>query len=235
MPTPASPDLKIPPKSVSIGRYAVWWPHAIGTHLSDIPWRFHVWRKDLGAAKIGSRRHESGPWFLCSRPFPDIQHTRSNWTLPLEKCQRRRVTVPMFHNFPAKQRPVGKASCNIPPAVILCALMGCNRNLFYNSTSTPPQGIHSMCTFVYRSSKLFHVVPSKSSDAAVKSADPFVNEVFRYHRIPGSILSDRDPRFSAMLWKRVSHLCGIRIALSSSHHPETDDSSAIMNRMVENL
>ena len=42
------------------------------------------------------------------------------------------------------------------------------------------------------------------------------------HGLPRSIISDRDPRFTAGLWKAVFKAWGTRLAMSSSYHPQTD-------------
>lgn len=57
------------------------------------------------------------------------------------------------------------------------------------------------------------------TDSASTLADTFLCEVFHHHGIPDTIVSDRDPRFTAKLWKILTELCGIRLKMSSSHHP----------------
>ena len=52
--------------------------------------------------------------------------------------------------------------------------------------------------------------------------------------MPDSIVSDRDPKFTSKFWKRLMELCGVKLKMSTSRHPQTDGASEIMNRMVEN-
>ena len=47
-------------------------------------------------------------------------------------------------------------------------------------------------------------------------------------------MSDRDPKFTSKFWKKLMILCGITLQMSSSHHPQTDGISEVMNRMIEN-
>uniref|UniRef100_H3G5F1 Integrase catalytic domain-containing protein n=1 Tax=Phytophthora ramorum TaxID=164328 RepID=H3G5F1_PHYRM len=36
----------------------------------------------------------------------------------------------------------------------------------------------------------------------------FLDGVFRYHGLPETIISDRDPRFTSAFWKTLFHLLG---------------------------
>ena len=83
-----------------------------------------------------------------------------------------------------------------------------------------------------RATKRVHFIPSRSTDSATDVSEAFFNNVFRYHGLPDTIVSDRDPKFTSHFWKHLMDLCGVK--LFSSNHPQTDGSSEIMNRMLEN-
>ena len=95
-------------------------------------------------------------------------------------------------------------------------------------------GFDSITTYVDRLSRRVHFIPSRESDSAVDVANTFFSNIFRHHGIPDSIVSDRDPKFTSKFWKRLMELCGVKLKMSSSRHPQTDGASEIMNRMVEN-
>ena len=95
-------------------------------------------------------------------------------------------------------------------------------------------GYDSITTYVDRLSRRVHFIPSKDSDTAVDVANDFFSHLFKQHGMPDSIVSDRDPKFTSKFWKRLMELCGVKLKMSSSRHPQTDGSSEIMNRMVEN-
>ena len=95
-------------------------------------------------------------------------------------------------------------------------------------------GFDSITTYVDRLSRRVHFIPSKDSDTAVDVANTFFSHLFKHHGLPDSIVSDRDPKFTSRFWKRLMELCGVKLKMSSSRHPQTDGSSEIMNRMVEN-
>ncbi len=95
-------------------------------------------------------------------------------------------------------------------------------------------GFDSITTYVDRLTRRVHFIPSKDSDTAVDVANAFFSHLFKHHGMPDSIVSDRDPKFTSKFWKRLMELCGVKLKMSSSRHPQTDGSSEIMNRMVEN-
>eukprot|EP00171_Calliarthron_tuberculosum_P007413 IDg7413t1 len=97
------------------------------------------------------------------------------------------------------------------------------------------RGHDAITTFVDRFTKRVHFVPSKGTDDALQAARSFFNTVFRHHGLPDTIVSDRDPKFTARFWKELMHRCGVSLCMSTSHHPQTDGASEIMNRMVENF
>eukprot|EP00171_Calliarthron_tuberculosum_P000149 IDg149t1 len=66
------------------------------------------------------------------------------------------------------------------------------------------------------------------------SQSHFYEHIFRHHGLPDSIVSDRDPKFTSKFWSELMSQCGVRLKMSSSYHAQTDGSSEIMNRMLEN-
>ncbi|KAF1333193.1 Pol protein, partial [Globisporangium splendens] len=64
---------------------------------------------------------------------------------------------------------------------------------------------------------------------------PILEHVFRYHGLPESIVSDRDPRFTAAFWRELFRLLGTDLAMSSADRPETDGQTERVNRVVEDI
>ena len=50
----------------------------------------------------------------------------------------------------------------------------------------------------------------------------FFNGVVRTYGLPRVVLHDRDPRFMSHFWKNLWALLGVRVVLSTAHHPQTD-------------
>lgn len=105
---------------------------------------------------------------------------------------------------------------------------------FITHLPTTKSGYDCITTFVDRFSKRIHLVASNGTDTAIDVANCFFDDIFRLHGIPDSIVSDRDPKFTSKFWSHLMNRCGIQLKMSTSRHPQTDGSTEIMNRMVEN-
>lgn len=105
---------------------------------------------------------------------------------------------------------------------------------FVTHLPTTKRGFDSITTFVDRFSKRIHLVPSRTTDTAEDTAIAFFENVFKVHGLPDSIVSDRDPKFTSRFWSQLMKLCGIKLRMASSRHPQTDGSTEIMNRMAAN-
>ena len=53
----------------------------------------------------------------------------------------------------------------------------------------------------------------------------YIREIVRLHGILVSIVSDRDPRFTAHFWKSFQKAMGTRLTMSTAFHPQTDGQS----------
>jgi hypothetical protein len=63
----------------------------------------------------------------------------------------------------------------------------------------------------------------------------FVMHIASCFGLPYSIISDRDPHWTSEFWKAVSKALKTRMALSSSHHPQHDGQTEILNRHLETM
>jgi hypothetical protein len=61
----------------------------------------------------------------------------------------------------------------------------------------------------------------------------FFREVFRLHRLPKNIVSDRDSRFMSTFWQELFRLVDTELTPSMSYHPQTDGKTEIVNKWVE--
>ncbi|SGY53837.1 BQ5605_C006g03808 [Microbotryum silenes-dioicae] len=70
-------------------------------------------------------------------------------------------------------------------------------------------------------------------DATSESvAKAFYQHVYKHHGVPSSIVSDRDPKFTAHFWKALQQKVGTELHMSSSAHPQTDGASENRIKMV---
>ena len=53
-------------------------------------------------------------------------------------------------------------------------------------------------------------------------ASLFFAHVVRHFGVPSTVLSDRDPRFTAAFWDALWRILGSKVLLLSAFHPQTD-------------
>ena len=67
-----------------------------------------------------------------------------------------------------------------------------------------------------------HFMPITHPYTALTVARVFMDNVFKLHGLPLTIVSDRDPVFTSNFWREMFKLCGIDLLLSTAYHPQTD-------------
>jgi len=82
-------------------------------------------------------------------------------------------------------------------------------------------------------SKMAHFIPTTQNATSKETAKLLIARVFSLHGVPTTIISDRDPRFTAKLWREVMKALGTKLAMSSSWHPQTDGQTERLNRILE--
>lgn len=53
------------------------------------------------------------------------------------------------------------------------------------------------------------------------------------HRLPRSIVSDKDSRFLSKFWQELFRLFGTQLTPTTNYHPQTDQQKEIVNKWVE--
>ena len=77
----------------------------------------------------------------------------------------------------------------------------------------------SVWVIVDRLTKFAHFLQVRLNYSMNRLVELYVNEIVRLHRIPLSIVSDRDPRFTLRLWKELQSTLGTRLNFSTTFHP----------------
>ena len=80
----------------------------------------------------------------------------------------------------------------------------------------------SVWVVVDRLTKSAYFLPVITNYSLDKLAELYIKEIVRLHRIPVSIISDRDPRFTLRFWGKFQEALGTRLNFSTSFHPQTD-------------
>ncbi|POM62678.1 LOW QUALITY PROTEIN: putative retroelement [Phytophthora palmivora] len=87
--------------------------------------------------------------------------------------------------------------------------------------------------FVCRLSKMYHLAPVRDKVTGKQAAQLFLDSVFRYHGLPETIVTDRDPRFTGAFWDTLFQLLGTKLTMSTADHPQTDGQTERANRVLE--
>jgi transposase InsO family protein len=61
----------------------------------------------------------------------------------------------------------------------------------------------------------------------------YLDNVYRWFRLPTKIISDRDPRFTSHFGRALAERLGIQQNLSSAFHPQTDGLSEWKNQWIK--
>ncbi len=78
-------------------------------------------------------------------------------------------------------------------------------------------------------------IPIPQNAGAVTVAKLFKDHIYRNHRLPQKLISDRDVVLLRKVSKTLFKLLGTKIALSTANHPQTDGQTEIANRKVEEI
>nr|GEX46385.1 putative reverse transcriptase domain-containing protein [Tanacetum cinerariifolium] len=90
------------------------------------------------------------------------------------------------------------------------------------SLSRTPSGYDSIWVTVDRLTKSAHFLPMKTMDSMEKLTQLYLKEVVCRHRVPISIISHRDSKFTSRFWRSLQEALGTRLDMSTAYHPEMD-------------
>ena len=88
---------------------------------------------------------------------------------------------------------------------------------------------------VDRLTKMSHFIPTTTTVTAPEVARLFIDNIYRLHGLPTSIVSDRDPWFTSHFWTELTKSLGTQLKMSTAFHPQTDGQSERMNRTLEQM
>jgi hypothetical protein len=82
--------------------------------------------------------------------------------------------------------------------------------------------------------KFAHFLPIRHPYTAASVAKVFLEQVYKLHGMPQSIVSDRDPIFTSNFWKELFSLAKVQLRLSTAYHPQSDGQTESQS-VLENL
>jgi hypothetical protein len=97
----------------------------------------------------------------------------------------------------------------------------------------PSNGSDSILVVVDRFSKQAHFIPTTEELSSVGQAKLYLENVWKLHGLPQSIISDRGPTFASSIMKELNETLGIKTKLSTAYHPQTDGQTERVNQEIE--
>jgi len=80
----------------------------------------------------------------------------------------------------------------------------------------------SIMVVVDKLSRSTHFIHVQSTYRAVKITHIFMQNIFRLHGLPKTIISDHDVKFTSIFWKTFFAELGTQLNFSMAYHPQTD-------------
>ncbi len=78
-----------------------------------------------------------------------------------------------------------------------------------------------------------HFVATTAKTMAEGLVRLFRDYVWKLHRLPESVISDRGPQFAVGLTRELNKMLGIETKLSTAYHPQTDGQTERTNQELE--
>ena len=88
-----------------------------------------------------------------------------------------------------------------------------------------PQRHDAIWVIVDRLTKSAHFLAIRMTFTLVRFCRMYIREIVRLHGVSVSIVSDRDPRFTAHFWKSFQKAMGTRLTMSTTFHLQANGQS----------
>ena len=95
------------------------------------------------------------------------------------------------------------------------------------------QGYDAILVVCDHFSKMAHFIATIEKTLAEELAKLFWDHVWKLHRLPESIISDRGVQFTVGMIKELNNLLGIQTKLSTAYHPQMDGQMERINQELE--
>ena len=96
---------------------------------------------------------------------------------------------------------------------------------FVSGLPLSPSKKDAIWVIVDRLAKSDHFIPVCTNYSLDKLAELYIAKIVRLHRVPISIISDRELRFTSRFWKTLQDALGTKLYYSTVFHPLTDGQS----------
>lgn len=84
-----------------------------------------------------------------------------------------------------------------------------------------------------RFTKFDHFLPLSQPYIAASMDKLFMDNIFKLHGLPKSIVTNRDPIFMSSFWITLFSLQGTKLNHSSAYHPQSEGQTKVLNKCLE--
>jgi transposase InsO family protein len=154
--------------------------------------------------------------------WPHLRQDVEKYVASCDACQR---------NKPSQERPAGPLQ-PLPVPTERWADISMDYIVQLPKTT---KGHDAILVVVDRLTKRAHFIPTTTNVTAPETAQLFIDNVFKLHGLPQSIVTDRDTRFVSHFWRSLFGLLGIQLKPSTAYHPQTDGQTERTNRTLEQM
>ena len=96
-------------------------------------------------------------------------------------------------------------------------------------------GYDSILVLIDRLSKMMLLRPCTTSITAIETGRLLLDMMLPMGKLPKSIVSDRDVRFTSAAWGQLWKGLGTKLAMSTAYHPQSDGQTERMNRTMQTM
>ena len=97
------------------------------------------------------------------------------------------------------------------------------------------EGNDCILVLVDRFSKMVKLRPCKKTITAVQTGRLLLDMLLEVGKLPSSIISDRDVRFTGAVWGQLWRGLKTELKMSTAYHPQTDGQTERMNRTMQTV
>ncbi|TYG95161.1 hypothetical protein ES288_A11G246300v1 [Gossypium darwinii] len=106
---------------------------------------------------------------------------------------------------------------------------------FVSGLPLSPSKKNEIWVVVDRLTKSAHFIPVHTDYSLDKLAELYISQIVKLHRVPISIVSNRDPRFTSRFWKKLQDALGTKLHFSTTFYPQTDGQSKWIIQILEDM
>lgn len=176
-----------------------------------------VHNKETEGAHAGY--HRSYNRIASTYYWPGMSREIKKYTETCDICQkakpRRHGPVGLLQPIPIPQQPFDVVTMDFIPDL------------------PESEGMNNILVIVDKLTKYAIFIPCCTAITAKETADLFFHHIVTQYGLPLQVITDRGPQWKNDFWKEVCNLFGIQRSLTTSHHPQSDGQTEILNQFLE--